>query len=397
MAYDTKRYAAAARLWAEALAADPKLGDDRRAGHRYNAACAAALAAAGQGKDEPPPDDAAKAELRRKALEWLRAELAAWSKVLESGRPAGPRRRRRDAADTGRQDTDLAGIRDGDALATLPADERRAWEAFWKDVDALLKGEARPGPAGSEPSGTAAVRPGEATGRVEALDASAGASSSRDARARRGRGARPHPQAGPRARTDEAGRGRAAVPPGARGLPQGAGTGRGLDPRLDARPGRPPGPDRPRRRGRAVVPRRAWNDRASDSGPPTPARPVILAVLGLSLIQQGKWAEAEAILRECLAIREKVQPDEWTTFNTRSLLGGSLLGQKKYAEAEPLIVSGYEGMKAREAKIPPPGKPRLAEAAERVVKLYEAWGKKDKAAEWRARLAKPSDGTRNEP
>ena len=108
----------------------------------------------------------------------------------------------------------------------------------------------------------------------------------------------------------------------------------------------------------------------------------------MSLLQQGKWAKAEAVLRECLAIREKGQPDEWSTFNTRSTLGGSLLGQKKYDEAEPLIVSGYEGMKAREAKIPPPGKPRLAEAAVRVVKLYEDWGKPDKAAEWRAKLAK---------
>jgi hypothetical protein len=89
--------------------------------------------------------------------------------------------------------------------------------------------------------------------------------------------------------------------------------------------------------------------------------------------------------------------DEWSTFNTRSQLGGSLLGQKKYAEAEPLIVSGYEGMKAREAKIPPPSKSRLAEAAHRVVKLYEEWGKKEKAAGWRARLAKPSDGAKSQP
>ena len=54
-------------------------------------------------------------------------------------------------------------------------------------------------------------------------------------------------------------------------------------------------------------------------------------------------------------------------------------------------MSGYEGMKAREAKIPAIRKPRLTDAAERVVKLYEAWGKPEKAAEWRARLAKPSD------
>ena len=55
-AYDTKRFAVAARLWAEALDSDPKLAADRQAQHRYNAACAAALAAAGQGKDEPAPD-----------------------------------------------------------------------------------------------------------------------------------------------------------------------------------------------------------------------------------------------------------------------------------------------------------------------------------------------------
>ena len=112
----------------------------------------------------------------------------------------------------------------------------------------------------------------------------------------------------------------------------------------------------------------------------------------------GRTTKADSLeALESLAVREKSQPDEWTTFNTRSLLGGSLLGQKKYADAEPLIVAGYEGMKAREAKIPPPGKPGFTEAAERVVRLYEEWGKKDKAAEWRTRLAKPTDGTRNEP
>jgi hypothetical protein len=112
----------------------------------------------------------------------------------------------------------------------------------------------------------------------------------------------------------------------------------------------------------------------------------IMATFGLSLIQQGKWSKAEPILRESLAIREKGQPEEWSTFNSRSLLGGCLLGQKKYAEAEPLILSGYEGMKAREARIPVPGKPWLTQAAERVATLYEAWGKQEKADQWRARF-----------
>ncbi len=111
-----------------------------------------------------------------------------------------------------------------------------------------------------------------------------------------------------------------------------------------------------------------------------------LAQLGGLLVRHGKWSEAEPVLRECLAIREKKQPDVWTTFNARSMLGGSLLGQGKHAEAEPLILSGYEGLKARVGKDPAGSEQRLAAASERVVELYESWGKKDKAAEWRARL-----------
>ncbi len=63
-----------------------------------------------------------------------------------------------------------------------------------------------------------------------------------------------------------------------------------------------------------------------------------------------------------------------------------LLGRKKYAEAEPLLVAGYEGMKRREATIPPQGKPRLTEALERLVQLYEATGRPDEAARWRKEL-----------
>jgi eukaryotic-like serine/threonine-protein kinase len=121
-------------------------------------------------------------------------------------------------------------------------------------------------------------------------------------------------------------------------------------------------------------------------GPADPRTAMAMAQLGVSLIQQGKWLAAEPVLRECLAVREKIQPEEYTTFSTRSLLGGSLLGQKKYAEAEPLILAGYKGLKAREAKIPPQVKFRLTEAAERVLKLYKVWGKKDQADEWQKKL-----------
>jgi serine/threonine protein kinase/tetratricopeptide (TPR) repeat protein len=101
----------------------------------------------------------------------------------------------------------------------------------------------------------------------------------------------------------------------------------------------------------------------------------------------AKPSQAEPLLREFLAIRQRKTPNDWRTFETRSLLGGSLSSQKKWPEAEPLLISGYEGMTAREAKIPAPQKKRIGEAGARIVALYEAWGKKEKADEWRKRLA----------
>ena len=118
----------------------------------------------------------------------------------------------------------------------------------------------------------------------------------------------------------------------------------------------------------------------------SPMLAVDLAMLGLDLLKLSRWPDAEALLGECLAIREQAIPDDWSRFNAMSLLGEALLGQGKYAAAEPLIVQGFEGMKSRGARIPPQGKPRLSEAAARVVRLYEAWGKPEKAERWKAKL-----------
>jgi eukaryotic-like serine/threonine-protein kinase len=145
MCYDAKRHAAAARLWAEVLQADPKLGDDPKVGRRYSAACAAALAAAGQGTGDPKPDDAARARLRGQALDWLKAERAAWAKVLDAG-DAQARPVAQGTLQQWRADAALAGVRDADTLAKLPEAERVAWRSLWAEVDALLAKDRRIGP-----------------------------------------------------------------------------------------------------------------------------------------------------------------------------------------------------------------------------------------------------------
>jgi hypothetical protein len=70
------------------------------------------------------------------------------------------------------------------------------------------------------------------------------------------------------------------------------------------------------------------------------------------------------------------------------MLGGALPGQKKYADAEPLLLAGYDGMKQREKSIPPQGKVRIPEAIDRLVRLYDATGKQDDAAKWRKERAR---------
>jgi len=112
-----------------------------------------------------------------------------------------------------------------------------------------------------------------------------------------------------------------------------------------------------------------------------------LVSLASILERQGKFSEAETVCRECLAIRKAKTPDHWRVFEARSLLGASLMGQKKYADAEPLLLSGYEGLKQREDKLPTAIRPRLQPAIRRLVRLYEETGSPDRAAEWKQKLA----------
>jgi tetratricopeptide (TPR) repeat protein len=140
-----------------------------------------------------------------------------------------------------------------------------------------------------------------------------------------------------------------------------------------------------RRRWLAVVKER--------SGADSPLYARELASLGQNLLAQQKWADAEPVLRESLAICDKRQPDFWGTSHARSLLGGALAGQEKYAEAEPLLLKGYEGLKQRQAAIPPGNRGVVAQALDRLVQLCRATGQTHRAEAYRKqldRLRKPN-------
>jgi serine/threonine-protein kinase len=146
LCYEKKLHGASARFWSEAFQAQPKLAQDMQAQHRYNAACAAALAGCGQGKDDPPLDEAARERWRKHALDWLKADLAAWATVLRTGPAEAPQAIVK-TLQHWKADTDLAGLRDHEALKRLPEAEQKACRALWAEVDALLA-KAQGGPKG---------------------------------------------------------------------------------------------------------------------------------------------------------------------------------------------------------------------------------------------------------
>ena len=98
MCFDTRRFAAAARFWAEVMKIDPRFGEAKMTIHgtymiygdtftSHHAACPAALAAIAQGEDDPPRrgrQEPARAEAR----DWLRADLGRCSNQQSADMPA---------------------------------------------------------------------------------------------------------------------------------------------------------------------------------------------------------------------------------------------------------------------------------------------------------------------
>ena len=121
-------------------------------------------------------------------------------------------------------------------------------------------------------------------------------------------------------------------------------------------------------------------------GPERPATMDVTADLALAYQSEGKFAASEPLAREALETDKKIQPDDWQRFRAESLLGASLAGEKKYAEAEPLLLEGYQGMADRKDRIGVADRYHLDRALEWIVRLYGTWGKPEKAAQWKRNL-----------
>jgi tetratricopeptide (TPR) repeat protein len=108
--------------------------------------------------------------------------------------------------------------------------------------------------------------------------------------------------------------------------------------------------------------------------------------LGWLYVTEGRYAEAEPLLREALNHFEKAASDDWERYRVMCALGASIAGQGRYVQAEPLLVDGYQKMAERKATIPADGKFELKQAGQRIVKLYQDSGKPEKANEWLQKL-----------
>jgi eukaryotic-like serine/threonine-protein kinase len=135
------------------------------------------------------------------------------------------------------------------------------------------------------------------------------------------------------------------------------------------------------------------------SDPRDPRFAGLLAAVSHVLLQHQQFANAESYLRESLSIRAEKAENDWSLFDTKSMLGNALSGQNKLPEAEPLLVEGYQGLKERESHIPISEKPHLIEAIQRLIDLYTVWEKPNEVSKWQEELrtAKSVTSTSSDP
>jgi eukaryotic-like serine/threonine-protein kinase len=108
------------------------------------------------------------------------------------------------------------------------------------------------------------------------------------------------------------------------------------------------------------------------------------------LLANGKVVEAEKLAARVVELRSR---PGWVgnparLGSSKSVLGGALAAQKKFAEAEPLLLNGFRLIDGDPKAV----KRRRDDAVERLIQLYESLGKSDEADKWRKSRA-PQPGS----
>jgi WD40 repeat protein len=108
---------------------------------------------------------------------------------------------------------------------------------------------------------------------------------------------------------------------------------------------------------------------------------ITMTLASENLMVQARYLEAESLLRLALEKDGRNQPDTYHEFYTQYMLGKCLFAEKRFAEAEPLLVGGPTNMAQRPT---PSYYPTLKESPRlKIAEFYDAWGKPDEAAKWR--------------
>ncbi len=101
------------------------------------------------------------------------------------------------------------------------------------------------------------------------------------------------------------------------------------------------------------------------------------------LCDQQRYTESDSLFHTTLTMYRKLygDDDEWVSV-TKASFGGCLVVQARYPDAESLLVDGY----ARLARGSADRQPAARDALGDLVSLYTAWGKPERAAEYRKLL-----------
>jgi tetratricopeptide (TPR) repeat protein len=103
--------------------------------------------------------------------------------------------------------------------------------------------------------------------------------------------------------------------------------------------------------------------------------------LAALLYLEGEYAEAEKTERQAIDTYQKsLAPERWKIQRCRSALGACLVKLKRYREAEEQLLASYAGLKARRGV----QHVDTQKAVTHIIKLYESWGKPEKANPYHA-------------